>query len=189
MKKTIFALFMIGLMLVGSSAMSISVNNCEDNSNIGSGDNSEEPDFIVSTLTWVPMRCPGCISAHVRIRNIGAEIEEEIMVNVKVTLDSDQETLTIDYTGVGSSPILYAHLKYKLWKRTHTLTAEVDPPYEGHPKGDIIESNENNNVKSKSFKTNMKPQSSSLLNFLDIFQISFQILRHLLNCKVSFYPG
>lgn len=154
MKKTIFALFMISLMLVGSSAMSMNVNNCEDNLNVGTGNNNDKPDFIVSTLDWVPMRCPGWVSAHVRIRNIGAEIEEEIIVNVKVTLDSDEETLSINYTGVGSSSIYYAHLKYKLWKRTHILTAEVDPPYEGHPNGDIIESNEDNNVKSTSWTTN-----------------------------------
>ena len=66
------------------------------------------------------MRCLGCISAHVRIRNIGAEIEEEIKVCVKVTIDSDQEMLTINYTGVGSSPICYAHLNYKLWRDSYT---------------------------------------------------------------------
>ena len=189
MKKTIFALFMTSLMLMGSSAISVSVKNCKNNSNIGASDNNYKPDFIINTLDLVKCRCPYGYIIRIRISNIGSEIEE-ISVKIKVKLDSDEKTFSMNYTkGVGSSPLHAAHLEIDFFKSTHIVTAKVDPPYEGHPKGDIIESNENNNVKSKSFKTNMKPQSSSLLNFLDIFQISFQILRHLLNCKVSFYPG
>jgi hypothetical protein len=102
-------------------------------------------------------------------------------VNVKVTLDSDEEMLSINYTGVGSSPIYYAHLKYKLWKRTHILTAEVDPPYEGHPNGDIIESNENNNVKITTFSTwDNKFQSLSFQNLLNLYPNMFPILQKLL---------
>lgn len=180
MKKTVSVLFMISLILVGTSATSSSVNNCKNNLDIGSGNTGEEPDFIVATLKWVPMRCPGWISAHVSIRNIGAEIEEEIKVCVKVTIDSDQEILTINYSGVGSSPIYYTHLKYNLWKRAHGLTAEVDPPYEGHPNGDIIESNEDNNTKTITISKNSRFKALSLKDFLDFFPNIFSILRHLL---------
>lgn len=162
-------------MLVGSNAMSMNVD-CKNSSNIGKSNNSEEPDFIISILKWVPLRCFGYIGARVCIKNIGPEIEDEISIDVKLTLDSDQEILTINYIGSESSPVLHVDLKYKAWKRTHTLTAEVDPPYEGHPTGDIIESNENNNVKYTTFsffKWNSKYQSVSFQNLLNLCQNIF----------------
>jgi len=177
MKKTIFALFMIGLMLAGSSAMSMNVNNYEDNLNVGTCNNNDKPDFIIKTLDWVKCRCPYGYIIHIRISNIGAEIED-ISVKVKVTLDSDENTISINYTeGVGPSPRHAAHLEIDFYKSTHVVTAEVDP------NNDITEDpdgGEDNNIMVKSFTKNKKFQGLSFQHFIDLFPNSFKILRYLL---------
>ena len=180
MKKTIFALFMISLMLVGSSAMSINVNNCKNNLNVGTCNNNDKPDFIIKNFDWVKCRCPYGYIIRIRISNIGAEIED-ISVKVKVTLDSDENTISINYTeGVGSSTLYATHLEIDFYKSTHVVTAEVDPPYEGHPNGDIIESNEDNNIIIKSFTKNTKLQGLSFQNILNLYPNLFPILQTLL---------
>ena len=127
MKKTIFALFITGLILVGSSAMSMSVNNFKDNLNVGTEDKNDKPDFIIKTLDWIKCRCPYGYVILVRISNIGADIED-ILVKVKITLDSDENTISINYTeGIGPSIRYATHLEIDFYKSTHVVSAEVDP--------------------------------------------------------------
>ena len=85
MKKTIFTLFMISLIMLGSSAISMSFDCSKNNSDVSICDNDDEPDFIVKTLDWVPCRCPGWYCARVRISNIGAKVQGEVSVKVKST--------------------------------------------------------------------------------------------------------
>ena len=60
-------------------------------------------------------------------------------------------------------------------QKTHNLKAEVDPPYEGHPNGDIIEENESNNI----FEVTIRAKTRNF-NFL-ILLTHFPSFQRLLN--------
>jgi len=162
-------------MLVGSSAMSMNVNICKNNLNVGTGSNDDKPDFIISYLNWVKCRCPYGYIIKVKINNIGAEIEETT-VKIKVKLDSEETMILMNYSeGVGISTVKAAHLEIDRFKRTHIVIAEVDPPYANYPNGDIIESKEDNNIMTESFTKNIKIQGLSLQNLLNLYQNIFPI--------------
>jgi hypothetical protein len=170
MKKSLIVICIIGLILTGSNAMSlVSINY--NNSNY----NEEHPDFIVYSLVLEKCRCPYGFFIKVRISNIG-DVIENISVKVKVQLDSEESIFFIDYTeGVGISTEQTTNLEIDPFKKTHIALAEVDPPYENHPNGDIIESNEENNIKIKTFTKSIaknmfipfnKLLTKQLLNYL-----------------------
>jgi len=148
MKKSLIAVCIMGLILAGSNALSFS--NIDY---VISNYNDEYPDFIVYSLVLKKCRCPYGYIINVKISNIGTEIEN-ITVKVKIQLDSEESIVLIKYNeGVGISTTNSTHLEINPLKKTHIVSAEVDPPYENHPNGDIIESNENNNIKTETFTT------------------------------------
>ena len=167
MKKTIFAIFfLICLTVVGNSAISINILNFNKYLNSCSVIDEEKPDFIIASLTWVKCRCPYGYIVRVLINNIGAEIDYTI-VKIKVKLDSQEKIIFINYTkGTGISAKKTADLEINPFKKTHIVYAEVDPPYSGHPDGDIIESNENNNILTKSFIKNSTQRVNSRLQII-----------------------
>ena len=123
------------------------------------------PDLIVEVLVYYYDPSLGnAVVTEVGINNTGAPIEEPINVTVKLTLDSNEETIEIEYNGTGLKG-KQALINFDPGTTPHILTAIVDPPYEGHPNGDIEESNEANNVKSitvKSVQVSI-PQSTSAI--------------------------
>ena len=146
MKKSLIVICIIGLFITSSNAASLGNINYILNNN-----NEELPDFIVYSLVLKKCRCPYGFFIKVRISNIGSEIENTT-VKVKVQLDSEESMIYINYTeGFGISGEHTTHLEIDPFKKTHIARAEVDPPYENHPNGDIIESNEDNNVRTESF--------------------------------------
>jgi hypothetical protein len=146
MKKSLIVICIIVLIITGSNAMSLS------NINFNLNNNDEElPDFIVYSLVLNKCRCPYGYIIKVRISNIDSEIENTT-VKVKVQLDYKESIISINYTeGFGISSEYTTHLEINPIKKTHIALAEVDPPYENHPNGDITESNEDNNVKTETF--------------------------------------
>jgi hypothetical protein len=130
----------------------MSLDSSNDKTDLNSNTNNEElPDFIVYTLKLEKCRCPYGYFLKVRISNIGAEIEDTI-VKVKVQLDSEESIILFDYNeGMGISTERITHHEIDPFKKTHIAIVEVDPPYENHPNGDIIESNEDNNILTEIF--------------------------------------
>ena len=146
MKKNLIVICIIVIFITSSNAESLGNVNYILNNN-----NEELPDFIVYSLVLKKCRCPYGYFIKVRISNIGSEIENTT-VKVKVQLDSEESIIYINYTeGFGISSEHTTHLEIDPFKKTHIAWAEVDPPYENHPNGDIIELNEDNNVKTETF--------------------------------------
>lgn len=151
MKKSLIAIFIIGLILVSSNALS-QINTFY----ITENHNEEDPDFIVNSLVLKKCRCPYGYIIKVKINNIGAEIENTV-VKVKVELDSEESIIFIEYNqGTGISIEHTTHLEIDRFKKSHIAIAEVDPPYENHPRGEIIESNEDNNILTETFTKNIE---------------------------------
>jgi len=157
MKKGLLVICIIGLIITGSNAMSISNFNFHINNN-----DEELPDFIIYSIVLNKCRCPYGYFIKVRISNIGFEIENTTL-KLKVQLDSEESMIYINYTeGSGISSEHTTHLEIDPFKKIHIASAEVDPPYENHPNGDIIESNEDNNVKSETFKKSVVNNKNTL---------------------------
>ena len=149
MTKKIVALGIIGIVLLTGIATVSAVDI--DSKEVA---NSKElPDFAITKLrvTRKSVKTEQ-VWYKLEISNIGAPVENIIDTGYKVVCDSHESEVGFQYQGSESTTIKsYADFDRYLTK--HTLTIEFDPPYEGHPHGDIEELDETNNVKTITFHT------------------------------------
>jgi len=146
--------------------------------NGGGGDDDGEPDFIVEVLksSYDP-QMEEYVLVEVSINNIGGSIKETIIVDVKVTLDSNEETLQFPYLGTGPCESKEVLMEYDEGTSPHSLTAVVDPD------NVIVEDpngGEYNNVKSISVKSHPKPVITFLEKLINKFEWPFPVLSVLL---------
>jgi len=144
--------------------------------NSGEVKSSEElPDFTVTKLRVLrKIRSTNQIYYKVEIRNIGAPVEEMIETGYNISCDRYKHHCGVFYQGSG--PIIvksFMDCDGDLTK--HTLTIEFDPPYEGHPYGDIEELDETNNVKTITFRM-LKERTIPTFDFLRYFPLLEQLI-------------
>ncbi len=135
------------------------------------------PDFTVTYIKAL-RRFRGVNTLQIQylviIRNIGAPVEGMIETGYNISCDRFKHHTGVFYQG--SDPIIiksFMDCDKDLTK--HTLTIEFDPPYEGHPYGDIEELDETNNVKTITFRT-LKERTIPTFDFLRYFPLLEQLI-------------